>query len=536
MNMDGFVQVDSDSEYLYTDTDDNEDEDESEDEDEDDNTDLATEREQTIAIFTAFEDTDHISAATISFVISGESNTNAKYSARYIAERITQDEESDNDEDPFDNSIFFESASELVRGLLQMLETELRLPFLDEYVMLLTALRQNITREVQGDSEHIINNIILENTPMLLRVFELAFASDPDGLAGPELVSMWSSILSEEGRMLCSRFMQTMEETLFPCILSNTVGSIVAIQVVANLNGDKESTLAKLEPLFPQIQRTFQAVFTGELHAERMWGPGPVTKCIAQLSSLKSVQQRIVDSHELEGPRDVLKGLENVLTFDKDDWPVKGFAAGYYDDARASACKVFYNISQNHDVLSLRPTLKNSLENLLRSNNDSPKLSAAGVTNATAALIEIAKYKLNVTADVLGQNIAESLTGNKISIVFIDEKEKDFCHKLANDLTQTNKKAEVDICSVHFHAHTSASAVLVVVLPSSKLHISDNDHVALQFALSLRKRVVVVENDQVLFEHVTKINHGQKTPLNIICINKTNSNLVSQLLTQVLFV
>lgn len=69
----------------------------------------------------------------------------------------------------------------------------------------------------------------------------------------PELVSMWSSILNQEGVTLCAPYMLGMEETLMDCMRSRTVGSIVAILLISNLNGDQSGSIDAVVPLFSQV-------------------------------------------------------------------------------------------------------------------------------------------------------------------------------------------------------------------------------------------------------------------------------------------
>jgi len=54
--------------------------------------------------------------------------------------------------------------------------------------------------------------------------------------------------------------------------------------------------------------------------------------------------------------------LEQVLTRDDHGWPVRGFDSSYYTDARASACKVIWNVAENFDVVAACPAIRPSLE------------------------------------------------------------------------------------------------------------------------------------------------------------------------------
>ena len=54
-------------------------------------------------------------------------------------------------------------------------------------------------------ARRIANLLILESTPTLLEVFLNGYAENPQGYTAPELVSMWSSILNQEGVSVCSR-------------------------------------------------------------------------------------------------------------------------------------------------------------------------------------------------------------------------------------------------------------------------------------------------------------------------------------------
>lgn len=58
-------------------------------------------------------------------------------------------------------------------------------------------------------SRRIANLLILESTPTLLEVFLRGYAENPQGYTAPELVSMWSSILNQEGVSVCSRYVWT---------------------------------------------------------------------------------------------------------------------------------------------------------------------------------------------------------------------------------------------------------------------------------------------------------------------------------------
>jgi len=77
--------------------------------------------------------------------------------------------------------------------------------------------------------------------------------------------------------------MAGMEHALIDCAKSHTVGSIVAILLIANLNSNTPATIANVAPLFGQVQAAFLAAFSGDEFAERQWGPGPVTKCAGGL-------------------------------------------------------------------------------------------------------------------------------------------------------------------------------------------------------------------------------------------------------------
>ena len=55
-------------------------------------------------------------------------------------------------------------------------------------------------------ARRIANLLILESTPTLLEVFLNGYAKNPQGYTAPELVSMWSSILNQEGVSVCSRY------------------------------------------------------------------------------------------------------------------------------------------------------------------------------------------------------------------------------------------------------------------------------------------------------------------------------------------
>jgi hypothetical protein len=64
---------------------------------------------------------------------------------------------------------------------------------------------------------------------------------------------MWSSILNNEGVTLCAPYMVGMEETLGDCMRSQTVGSIVAILLVSNLNGLQGNAIDSVLHLFSQV-------------------------------------------------------------------------------------------------------------------------------------------------------------------------------------------------------------------------------------------------------------------------------------------
>lgn len=322
----------------------------------------------------------------VEHVARGLSTATAKDAANIIGFWLTAD-----GWDTFLDRFCNQYAVKIVTGILRILEHETDLEYLDEYIYLLTGLRQRL--EDKSPIKRMCNMLILEHTEGLLQPFEIGFESAPHGYTAPELVSMWSSILSEEGVAICSKYMANIETALTDCMHSHTVGSIVSILLISNLNGHKPETIRNIAPLFPQVQQAFLAAFSGDIFAERQWGPGPVTKCLATLSTSTTVQAAIIEN-------DLLPNLELILTRTKGEWPVGGFDTKYYMDARVSACKVIANVAKSYDVATICPSLEANLVDLLSSNNYDPISSRAVSQSAYAALLQIVKFKTSTNADL----------------------------------------------------------------------------------------------------------------------------------------
>lgn len=126
---------------------------------------------------------------------------------------------------------------------------------------LVTVLRLTCAVDFTSDLRIAQNTIILQSTPTLIKVravsllqntglfhfdeihvfppscqgFKICYAEDPDGFYCPELMSLWSSIVHEMGAPACQPYMQGLYELALPVAKSGSIGSIVAILLVANL-------------------------------------------------------------------------------------------------------------------------------------------------------------------------------------------------------------------------------------------------------------------------------------------------------------
>lgn len=242
--------------------------------------------------------------------------------------------------------------TQVVSGLIHMLYQEEEIIFLDEYTYLLTGLRY-ATRQ-----KRLVNMLILENTKKLLKPFELGFKEAPNGYTAPELVSMWSSILNEEGLGKCNVYMECLVPVVSPCIASKTIGSVVAALLISNLVGHRDEHSELFGDATQLMIFALKAAFDGSLYAERQWGPGPVMKSFSSLSCSDVNKRRLFEQGEL------VALFVDVVRTTVPQWrqKVDGFDDAYYMGAKASACKALGNIAQRHDVEEQCPETLRTLQ------------------------------------------------------------------------------------------------------------------------------------------------------------------------------
>lgn len=247
----------------------------------------------------------------------------------------------------------------------------------ERYAFLLTALRQ-----YGGASKRIANQLVLQATHLLLIPFQICYSQDPNGYAGPELVSMWSSILNEVGRSQCYKHMECLVPAVQPCIRSNTVGSVVATLLTANLVGHRDDSSAIIECGVPSMCDALDAAFNGDEFAERQWGPGPVTKAFASITVANS-------NKELIYTLGLLPKFAEVIKRGKADWPVDGFSDEYHMGAKASACKVVWNLAMKFDVEAQCGNILDVLQGFMACTN----VSAVARSNAECAAFAVATFR-----------------------------------------------------------------------------------------------------------------------------------------------
>lgn len=74
---------------------------------------------------------------------------------------------------------------------------------------------------------------------LLVQAVQWSYAREPNGFTGPEIISMWGSIVHELGPAITYPFLHPAVNFLVEVATSETVGSIVALLLVANLVGGK---------------------------------------------------------------------------------------------------------------------------------------------------------------------------------------------------------------------------------------------------------------------------------------------------------
>eukprot|EP00039_Didymoeca_costata_P020377 m.341040 g.341040 ORF g.341040 m.341040 type:complete len:536 (-) comp19769_c0_seq1:215-1822(-) len=265
-------------------------------------------------------------------------------------------------------------------ALLKMLTTETRVRFLDEYVFLLTGLRV-YNEAVRKDA----NTRIVKATKSLIKPYQLGFKENPNGYTAPELVSMWSSILNDEGLGRVAPYFSVLVPVVTPCVTSSTVGSVVAAILIANLVGDSDDQADKLLDALPLLTKALRAALNGTMYAERQWGPGPISRCFASLT-ISDINKRRV--YELELSPLFTEIIRKPLV----EWKklVESFDDEYYMTAKASASKVLWNLSLKHDVEAHSPDVLKVLTDFL-ANKD---LSDSAKSNAHVAKFRIEQYSM----------------------------------------------------------------------------------------------------------------------------------------------
>eukprot|EP00042_Codosiga_hollandica_P024919 m.107819 g.107819 ORF g.107819 m.107819 type:complete len:184 (+) comp51710_c0_seq7:337-888(+) len=106
--------------------------------------------------------------------------------------------------------------------------------------------------------------------------------------AAPELTSMWSSMVHDEGAEVCAPYLTGLALLMEPVVASDSVASVVGCILMANLSSKDESImpclLKHLNHIVSQLLGAFVAAFSGSMYKERQWGPGPLSKAISHLT------------------------------------------------------------------------------------------------------------------------------------------------------------------------------------------------------------------------------------------------------------
>eukprot|EP00038_Savillea_parva_P009253 m.182271 g.182271 ORF g.182271 m.182271 type:complete len:509 (-) comp15490_c0_seq1:230-1756(-) len=407
-------------------------------------------------------------------------------------------------------SLYIRDAIPMIRALLQMLQEEKQLQFLDEYTFLLTGLRQKLETTNSTETKRMANLLILEQTPGLLRVFRRGYAEAPQGYTAPELVSMWSSIINLEGVTLCAPYMDGIEEALMDCMKSPTVGSIVAILLISNIHGDRPSTIEAVLPFFPKVECAFDAAFTGQDFAERKWGPGPVTKCLSKLCGHAKIAARFADVEN----NDLLQKIEKIIRFGKRDWPVPGFDDSYYMNAKGSACIVISKIAARYDVTRLCPTVQSEIESLVSDPALPPHVHQA----ANAALLQLERHRRSGMPLDHGPSLDAILSidrcdAGKVAVVMAtgaDDLAAGVTHTLTGHGYVVHRVGAMDTADM---VHIEASEA-VVFCSATKSRVEEPLVVLARYMLALRRPCVhVVASSRTLDDWLGAMIDRSRSPL-----------------------
>ena len=167
-------------------------------------------------------------------VYAGVSDRKTSWACIALARRMALLENSERGQHLID-----EHAPRLIVTLLRLIKIErTHLNLLDNYVYLLTTVRMATTRK------HAVNVLILPQIPDLIGAFEFAFSQDPGGYAGPELVSMWSSMINDSGADICRPHMACLAPILRRVALAHSVASVVAALCLANIDCQSPETIS----------------------------------------------------------------------------------------------------------------------------------------------------------------------------------------------------------------------------------------------------------------------------------------------------
>eukprot|EP00039_Didymoeca_costata_P001655 m.54108 g.54108 ORF g.54108 m.54108 type:complete len:448 (-) comp10900_c0_seq5:98-1441(-) len=331
--------------------------------------------------------------AQISMIVRGESNDLTALCAQNLGFRLTAELSTSA------KRVFDAHMEDMIESLVNMLAEEDDLNYLDEYTFLLTGVRSMATQR------RLANILILESTSRLLRPFKLGYERMPDGYTAPELVSMWSSILNEEGLVQCGPYMECLVSAVTPCVNSATVGSVVAALLIANLVGHRDDSADMFELALNKMVQALKSAFSGDTFAERKWGPGPVTKSFASLTASDVNKERVYKLN-------LVPLFGQIISKSVKSWQatVEGFDEKYYMGAKTSACKVIWNIATRHNVEEQCPEILNILQTFLKQKD----LTTLARQNAECAAFRIAcgrytyrKQKMDTSKD--GEKIPPSL-------------------------------------------------------------------------------------------------------------------------------
>eukprot|EP00730_Choanoeca_flexa_P018734 TRINITY_DN9127_c0_g1_i1.p1 TRINITY_DN9127_c0_g1~~TRINITY_DN9127_c0_g1_i1.p1 ORF type:complete len:312 (+),score=52.69 TRINITY_DN9127_c0_g1_i1:86-1021(+) len=199
----------------------------------------------------------------------------------------------------------------LHRLLLDWLALDSDIEHQDDYIYAFLSLRT-----LARDDEHqikAINMQIINELPLLIEVFKAHYATQPDNYTAPELSSLFSALANETDPDLILLHAPDIVEQLFPCALSDSVGSVTACLAIASLQGKEPAIAERLEPKASEFFAALTCAISGNQFKERKWGPGPISRALYPLGHHKS-WRRMLQRH--------IPTLIRIMNAMPDSWPV----------------------------------------------------------------------------------------------------------------------------------------------------------------------------------------------------------------------